>query len=315
MDVVSISPFRCRLWAEHERLEEYINEETCKSEIESIAAYGQRIPVLGRPIKNDRMHDIEIIYGARRLFVARHLNIPLLVEVREMNDQEAAIALDTENRQRKDVSPYERGLSYLRWLRSKYFGSQEEIARVLGISASQVSRSLKLARLPPVVLNAFPSPLHIAESYGLDLHRAMQDDRRRKLLFEVARRLAKEAPHIPADKVFERLINESVFGGGRRVQSHDEVIKNSAGKVLFRVRHFRKSVAFVLDSQRLSKQSLSQFKLVMADALERTVGQTVAADQEGPRSAVPRVIDQSGLEGRRLGAAEIGSLEAGAATH
>jgi hypothetical protein len=49
--------------------------------------------------------------------------------------------------------------------------------------------------------------------------------------------------------------------------------------------------------------------------LERTVGQTVAADQEGPRSAVPRVIDQSGLDGRRLGAAEIGSLEAGAATH
>lgn len=81
---------------------------------------------------------------ARLLFVARHLNAQLLVGKRPMSDLEAIVAIDIENPQRVDVSPYERGLSFAQWLRAGYFNSQDDIARALQISASQVSRLLRL---------------------------------------------------------------------------------------------------------------------------------------------------------------------------
>src|SRR5258708_5408352 len=114
-NVVLVNPFRCRVWALHDRLEDHITEDSCKEEIESIASHGQLIPVLGRPLKGDVDYDVEIIYGARRLFVTRHLNVPLHVEVREITDRDAIVAMDLENRHRKDISPYERGLSYSQW--------------------------------------------------------------------------------------------------------------------------------------------------------------------------------------------------------
>src|SRR4030088_270940 len=153
--VISVSPFRCRMWALHDRIDTYVNETTCKMEIDSFHRHGQLVPVLGRPVRGDPDYDMELIYGARRLFVARHINVALMVEVRDLSDRDAIVAMDIENRQRKDVSPLERGLSYARWLRSGYFKSQDDIAQNLKISSSQVSRMLKLARLPSAIVGAF----------------------------------------------------------------------------------------------------------------------------------------------------------------
>jgi ParB family transcriptional regulator, chromosome partitioning protein len=109
--VVSISPFECKMWEMHDRMMSYITEKGCSSEIESVSKHRQLLPVLGRTLKDDPHYKVELIYGARRLFVARHLNIQLLVELRRLSDVEAIIAMDIENRVRKDVSPYERGLA------------------------------------------------------------------------------------------------------------------------------------------------------------------------------------------------------------
>jgi ParB family transcriptional regulator, chromosome partitioning protein len=286
---VTLSPFRCRMWADHDRLDEYITEQSCKSEIESIAANGQRIPVLGRPVKDDPMYDVELIYGARRLFVARHLNIPLLVQVREMTDQEAAVALDIENRKRKDVSPYERGLCYSRWLRAKYFNSQEEIARVLGISASQVSRTLKLAQLPAVIVQAFANPLEIAEKWGLDLHRAWQDEQRQHAMIAAARSLAQKAPRLSAEEVYQRLMTQAVSGGRGRVKMRDEVVKDETGRPLFRVRYFRKSVAIVMDTERMPRRSLDRVKVAVSQTLQHAIAQVPGfAEQSTARTGAQR---------------------------
>ena len=80
--VVSVNPFRCRVWSEHERMAEQITEGTCSEEIRSFQRHGQQIPALGRPLRGDPQHDIEVICGARRLFVATHLNRELRIEIR-----------------------------------------------------------------------------------------------------------------------------------------------------------------------------------------------------------------------------------------
>src|SRR5688500_12250742 len=126
--VCHTDPFRCCMWELHDRLEVDITEESCKAEIESLRMHGQLIPVLGRRIKDDPDYDIELIYGARRLFAARNLNKQLAVELREISDREAILAMDVENRQRCEVSPFERGRSYVRWLQAGHFSSQEDLA-------------------------------------------------------------------------------------------------------------------------------------------------------------------------------------------
>ena len=80
-EVVSINPFRCRMWSLHDRLDTNVTEQSCRDEIASFATHGQLVPALGRSLRDDSHYDVELIYGARRLFVARHLNKPLLVEL------------------------------------------------------------------------------------------------------------------------------------------------------------------------------------------------------------------------------------------
>ncbi|HEU5138143.1 MAG TPA: ParB/RepB/Spo0J family partition protein [Steroidobacteraceae bacterium] len=266
--IVSVNPFRCRLWALHDRLEEHITEETCKAEIHSFLEYGQLVPALGRRVRDDDI-DVELIYGARRLFAARHLNIPLLVEVRHVSDKEAIVAMDIENRQRKDISPYERGLNYVRWLRGGYFQSQEEIADALKVSASQVSRLVKVATLPSVVINAFSSAVELCEGWGLDLAKALQDPNRRSVTIAAARAIAALDPRPPAKDVYRKLMAASVRGRKATRGRHDKVVKDLNGAPLFRVRHQRNSIVLVLPVEKTGAKTLA--------AIERAVAEICAA--------------------------------------
>ena len=294
-EIVAVSPFRCRIWSEHERLHEHITEESCKAEIQSFTSHGQLLPVLGRPVRNDSAYDIELVYGARRLFVARHLNVPLLVELRELSDREAIVVLDIENRQRQDVSPYERGCSYQNWLRCNYFQSQEEIARAIGISASQVSRLIKLARIPPVIVNAFRSPREICETWGLDLYEAWQDMDRRRSIARRARALVERGERPPPEKVLQELLSgcERARSNGRAMR--DEVVPGFNGRALFRIRYQPRTVAFMVPAESLSSAALTRIKSALVDLLQPAMTQAAAEteDLSQRRSQMRKVLDYS----------------------
>jgi len=264
--IVSVSPFRCRMWDMHDRLEGHISAESCRAEIESFRKHGQLVPALGRSLKKGTDFEVELIYGARRLFVARHLNAPLLIDLREMTDHEAIVAMDIENRQRADISPYERGLSFAQWLRAGYFSSQDDIARVLQISPSQVSRLLRLARLPAVILNAFESPTLICEGWGRDLMDALEDPDRRPLAIKAARSLAQLNPRPDAREVYRRLLSGAQ--GRRRVSARDEVVKDGE-RPLFRIRWLRSSVALMMQLENAPPQVLEEVRDAVATILKR----------------------------------------------
>lgn len=264
---VSISPFRCRMWAHHDRIEAQISEETCRIEIESFSAHGQLVPVLGRTLRGDPACDVELIYGARRLFVARHLNKPLLVQLRDLSDKDAIIAMDIENRHRSDISPYERGLSYARWLRTGHFPSQDDLARALKISSSQVSRLLKLSRLPSVVVNAFKNPAEICEGWGASLIEVLDDPNRRQATLNKARVIASSTPRPPARLVYQELLRATVQGRKVRPQARDIVVKDSSGMPLFRIRHRRDTIALLLPVGKVSAPCLEDIQLYVANCL------------------------------------------------
>lgn len=251
----------------HDRLEMHLTEEGCRSEIASFEKHGQLVPALGRPVAHDPDFDVEIICGARRLFVARHLNQPLKVDLREMTDIEAIVAIDIENRQRADVSPYERGLSFVQWIRSGYFRSQEEIARTLRMSPTHVSRLMQLTRLPSVILSAFDSPTSICEAWGLDLLRALENPQLRQPVINAARALSQAVPRPAPKDVFRQLIAAS-RGRSRRKRLRDEVVLDDSGRPLYRVRRQNQALAILLPISSLPPDVESHVRSAITDALK-----------------------------------------------
>ena len=267
--VVAVSPFDCRMWEWHDRLENHLTEETCRAEIESFARDGQLIAVLGRPLAGDPQFRFELIYGSRRLFVARHLNQPLLVEVRRMTDREATIAMDIENRQRKDLSPYARGVSYARWLRQGLFRNQEDIARTLRISPSQVSRLLKLAQLPRVVIDAFGNPSEICEGWGLEFAARLENSRERSQLLRTAQQFVACDSRPSAREIYSQLVTACAKV---RTTVREEWHRDEDGTALFRVVHQQRATLVVLPVARVSASILESIRHTVADILAITPG-------------------------------------------
>jgi ParB family transcriptional regulator, chromosome partitioning protein len=277
--IISVSPFRCRMWSLHDRAEDHITEESCREEIASFSRHGQLVAALGRRLHNDPTHEFELVFGARRLFVARHLNIPLRVEVRELNDREAIVAMDIENRQRLDISPYERGLSYARWLRESHFSSQDDIASALKISASQVSRLLKIARLPPVIVGAFHNPAEICEGWGLELAAALENPERRADTINKAREILRAQERLEPREVCRRLLSAHTTGRRASVKSHDEVVL-SEGKLLFRIKHERAWVNLRIPVGRTSAGALCEIRAALKAILQTEMRQVADSTPE-----------------------------------
>lgn len=266
-----MNPFDCRLWDLHDRLDDFVTAETCSSEIESFSRYGQLVPTLGRPLKNDPDHKVELIYGARRLFVARYLNMPLKVDLRPLSDREAIVAMDIENRQRKDICPYERGSSFLKWIHHGHFKSQDEIARALKISASQVSRLISLARLPTVIVEAFTDPAEMCEGWGLEIASALEDSEKRRAIIDSARSLIRRTPRLHGREVCQALLSAVSPGKKPRLKRRDEVVSSGKGIPLFRVQYRSRSIALQVPLSKLSKESVEQIRLALVRILDRDV--------------------------------------------
>jgi ParB family chromosome partitioning protein len=255
------------MWPLHNRLDDYVTEKSCKAEIQSVEEHGQLIPALGRRVYGDPDYDIELICGARRLFIARHLNEPLSVEVREISDREATIAIDVENRQRKEMSPYERGLTYKRWLDGGCFESQHEMAVALNISGSTISRLLAVAELPRGIVEAFPSVGEIREAWGAQLAELLRDEHRQKAAIRRARILAQKVPRPSARVVYSELL-ESSRVERRRTRAREEVISGCNGAPLFKLRHQGDSVVLILPLERISRRQLEEVQGVITDVLK-----------------------------------------------
>jgi ParB family chromosome partitioning protein len=231
---------------------------------------------------------VELIFGSRRLFVARHLNIPLAVELRDCSDLEGIIAMDVENRLRRDISPYERGHCYLRWLREGHFKSQEEIARALKISTAKVSRLVRIAQLPSVLVSAFEKTADIRENWGQSLASAWHDSHRQAVIAKRARAMASRTQRPPAEHIFKELI-APVHSPQLRSQHRDEVVKDEQGRPLFRVKQQRYSVSFVLPVTSITDHTMH----VVLHAIRRALRDEISQSNDSAEKAAP-----SGSSGR-----------------
>jgi len=125
-------------------------------------AGGNIQPILVRPLETpDGPFLYELAFGHRRHQACLALGLPVLSMIRTMSDQELFSAMDRENRERKDLRPYEQGVAYRRAIDEGLFTSLRKLAADLGVSPSTVSTAIQLASLPEAILQAFNSRLDI----------------------------------------------------------------------------------------------------------------------------------------------------------
>jgi len=148
-----------------------------KADIE--LAGGNVQPILVRPLV-DEPGQYELVFGHRRHRACLELGIPVLAAIwlDELGDAELFAAMDRENRERADLSPYEQGVMYQRALEEQLFPTQRQLAEKLGVSHTWIRKALMVAQLPSAVLECFRSPLEVQHRHAEQLNAALDKDRR-----------------------------------------------------------------------------------------------------------------------------------------
>ncbi|MGI3171161.1 ParB/RepB/Spo0J family partition protein [Pseudooceanicola sp. C21-150M6] len=213
-----VDPESCVMWAGHNRAYDALTEDNCRDLIDGLLSQGQQeFPAIVRRLRGGQGGEgpeFEVICGARRHFAVSWLranNYPkfqYLVEERELTDEEAFRLADIENRDREDISDYERALDYARAVKEYYGGKQNVMAERLQVSPAWLSRYLQLARLDSRIIAAFPSLRDVKELHARTLKPLLaEEESRLRVLYEAAKiadgRAAGEA--IPVARVMSRL--------------------------------------------------------------------------------------------------------------
>ena len=126
------------------------DDEQMQALAESIRENGILQPILVRPRASTPI-TYEIVAGERRWRAAQGARLhEVPVIVRELTDHEALELALVENLQRQDLSPLEEADGYRRLL-EEFGNSQEDLARRVGKSRSQITNMLRLLGLPEAV--------------------------------------------------------------------------------------------------------------------------------------------------------------------
>jgi ParB family chromosome partitioning protein len=124
-------------------------DEAYLAELEqSVRQFGVIEPLVARPLADG---SYEILAGHMRWRAAQRAGLSQApVMVREADDQTAAAIALVENLLRRDLNPIEEGRA-LRRLREEFGLTQEQLAALLGVSQSAISKTLGLLSLDPAV--------------------------------------------------------------------------------------------------------------------------------------------------------------------
>ena len=133
----------------------------------------------GQPILVRRVGaGYEIVSGHRRHRACSELGLPVFAVVCDgpLSDLDLFLAMERENREREDLSPFDQGRMYVHALDSGLFSSQRRLAVAIGVSHTWVRKAVRIATLPVEVIDAFSDPTAIQPAHAEDIVAALAAD-------------------------------------------------------------------------------------------------------------------------------------------
>lgn len=274
-----VDPATCRMWDRHNRDYGLLNEDNCADLIDGLKAQGQQeFAAIVRSI--DGPQEYEVICGARRHWAIswlRENNYPqfkYLIEVRDLTDEEAFRLADIENRDREDISDYERAVDYAQAIKLYYGGRQKAMAERLEVSEAWLSRYLNLSRLPEQVVRAFADKTQIRELHARNLKPLLADPKQRPLLIACADRLANsqhearggQGAPIEPQKVVAALKASVAAPRSKRAQS--KVYTGSAGNIAIKATRKGRSIILELPDTITKTEAAQAFEAFLLENLD-----------------------------------------------
>jgi ParB family chromosome partitioning protein len=197
----------------------------------SIQTYGQDTPIRVRPIKDALPFEFEIVSGHRRHAACLQLDTETQTGFKVLAIVDGAVseALDfvlkmyREN-DRADLSAFETGSMFARWLEIGLSTSQRHLASVVGLGESAVAKYLAVAALPAPVLAAFGDERVIQMTWGPALSQALKANE--TAVLKAAERLVQRRPVPTPDVVFKTLVHAGAGKGqSTRGTSREESVR------------------------------------------------------------------------------------------
>jgi ParB family transcriptional regulator, chromosome partitioning protein len=292
-----VDPAVCRIWEGHNRDYAALNETTCADLIESFKAQRrQEVPAIVRRVRGDPQCQFEVVCGARRHWTARWMrghgfpDFRLLIEPRELTDEEAFRVADLENRSRRDLSDVERARDYARAIDRYYEGNQTRMCQRLEVSNAWLSRYLVLARLPTEVLDAFGTPHVIKISHAAALAPLLTNPQTRNAVLSEAAVLSsvqKEcriagAPPIAPHAVVQRLAHAAAARPRSAVPRREYEVRSASGELIARGQRASRGGGLSISLPAPGKHPESTIVDAMADIL-RSLGAGLRTNEKGTR--------------------------------
>ena len=183
-----------------------------------LAQSGQEFPIKVREIQGEPSYDYEVVAGHRRLKACLELDretqggfrVLAILDANTAELKNIALKMYRENKVREDLSPYEYGRMFRKWLDAGVFKTQSEIAAATRLSQPSVSVYTAVYELPREIHAAFGDPRAISMRWIQVLAKALKADEASVLA--TARELARMSPKPDAETVFETLTNPANAG-------------------------------------------------------------------------------------------------------
>lgn len=131
--------------------------------VRSIQKNGQDKPVCVRPAADGSEHRYEIVDGHRRLAACLHLDranpagfsIKAVLDAAAKDARLLVLKMFRENEERFDLSAFEKGLMFQKWIGAGLYNTAREIADDIDLGEATVGKYLAIAALPQFMLEAF----------------------------------------------------------------------------------------------------------------------------------------------------------------
>jgi len=180
--------------------------EELKADIEAAGGNVQPIKVRGAGVFDGQTR-YEIVFGHRRHQACLLLGLSVNAVIEEsMTDLELFEEMDRENRARKSLSAWEQGRMYQDALTKGLYPSLRKLSESLNVNLADASRSVDLAKLPKVVVDAFATPLDLQVRWSKSLKDALQKDPDGVLA--IAKEISLKKGGLSPIEIFERLIGK-----------------------------------------------------------------------------------------------------------
>lgn len=213
--ILRLKPSECSIWPGNARTYSALTYENCQTLIESIKEEGmnREAVIVRRTSGAERPY--ELIVGTRRHFAIswlhenHHSEIDLIASVEDIDDEAAFRIADIENRERKDISDYERATNYRFGLLNFYDNNTSKMANRLAVSRTWLGNYLMITELSEQIINAYNDLEDLKYTHAMKLIPQMRRDA------DILARVNAEATAISIEQQALRSNNEQPIEGRR----------------------------------------------------------------------------------------------------